>query len=258
MQEFAKKMTMRNNKNMEKKSKRLQGIWGNFVENTSMGIRVIIVLFIIMSILIVVLAVMVNMQKQEEAPGIPIVNFQEISNAPEEYQANTEQLIWILASKSELIPEDVTAVIREGSYSEEINNKTVSAKFIVDIEELRYSFEVTMSWLKSQKKYEDLYVKIQCPYYTDVIYPDTKCVAEQPTEQIKRYLPHNYYLDDGKLVHVEESGAGRNYRLLVKVEACKNQDVIEAAMNHTTEWIKSLYMDPEDFATEPYDTCMMK
>lgn len=251
---------MGNKRKIKKRSLQSQSMMRNFIDNSTAGMKVVVVLFIIMCILAVVLAIITNIKEQEKAPGVPIVNFSEVSDAPEEYQINTEQLIWMLTEQNGDVEDlsQYSATIRNGSYSEETDKKTKRAHFIVDIEELRYSFEVTMSWLEGRTKKEDLYVKVQCPYYTDVIYTDTKCVAETPEMQIKRYLPHNEYLDNGTLVHVEESSVGRGHRLLVKVEACRNQGVIDAAMKRTVKWIKSIYMDPDDFTIESYDTCMMK
>ena len=239
------------------KKMQTNGAVKNFIKNSSIGMKVGIVLFMLASVLAVVLAMVYVGRNQEKAPGIPITNFQEISSAPEEYQINTEQLIWILAERNESIGDlsQYSAVIREGSYSEDVEKKTRKAHFIVDIEELRYSFEVTMSWIEGGRKNEELYVEIRCPYYTDVIYPETQCIAETPEAQIRRYLPHNEYMENGKLVHVEESSVGKDFRLLVKVEACKDQNILDAAKNQTQEWIETLYMDSEDFAIEPYDTC---
>ena len=251
---------MQGKRKTKKQSMQSQSIMRNFIDNSTVGMKVVVVLFIVMCILVVALAIISNIKDQERAPGVPITNFSEVSDAPGEYQINTEQLIWMLTEQNGNVEDlsQYSATIRDGSYSEETDKKTKRAHFIVDIEELRYSFEVTMSWLEGRTKKEDLYVKVQCPYYTDVIYTDTKCAAETPEMQIKRYLPHNEYLDNGTLVHVEESSVGRGHRLLVKVEACRNQGVIDAAMKRTVKWIKSIYMDPDDFTIESYDTCMMK
>ena len=248
------------NKSIKKRNSQSRGAVKNFMDNSSVGMKIVVILFLVMCVLAIALAVMVNIQGQEEVPGVPITNFQEISDAPKEYQTNAEQSLWTLIERNANV-EDLSmysAAIRDGSYSQTTDGNKEIEHFIVDIEELRYSFEITLSWTKGQKKYTDLYVKVQCPYYTDVIYPDTVCVAEKPTAQIKRYLPHNDYINDGKLVHVEESVVGKEFRLLVKVDACKNQDVIDAAMEYTTKWIESIYMNPGDFVVESYDTCMVK
>lgn len=251
---------MQGKRKTKKQSMQSQSIMRNFIDNSTVGMKIVVILFLVMCVLAIALAVMVNIQGQEEVPGVPITNFQEISDAPKEYQTNAEQSLWTLIERNANV-EDLSmysAAIRDGSYSQTTDGNKEIEHFIVDIEELRYSFEITLSWTKGQKKYTDLYVKVQCPYYTDVIYPDTVCVAEKPTAQIKRYLPHNDYINDGKLVHVEESVVGKEFRLLVKVDACKNQDVIDAAMEYTTKWIESIYMNPGDFVVESYDTCMVK
>lgn len=230
----------------------------NFFRNSSVGAKIAILLFFVLVIAAIVLAIITTMQAKEEQ-NIDVTNFSEVSNAPEEYQIGTQDIIWQLIEQREPVPEfsKYQAVIRDGSYQEESNGNLISANFIVDIEELRYSFEVDLSWPKGQSTYSDPHIEIHCPYYTDVIYPDTQCVAELPTAQIRRYLPHNYYLDNGKRVHIDQSSFGGDIHLLVYIEACKNQDLINAAMNYTHEWIKTLYIDPDEFRIEPYDTCML-
>lgn len=236
-----------------------KGVVKNFISNSSVWAKIAIVLFFVLILIAIVLAVISTMNmKKEDDTHIDVSNFPEISNAPKEYQIGTEQLIWQLIEQNEPIPDfsDYQAIIREGSYHEETNNNISSADFIIDIEELRYSFEVSLSWPKGQKVYSDPSIKIRCPYYTDVIYTDTKCVAELPTAQIRRYLPHNYYLDNGYRVHIDENSTGGNFRLLVYINACKDENLIDSAMDYARNWIKTLYIDPDDFRMEAYDTCL--
>lgn len=230
---------------------------GNFFRNSSLGVKIAILLFFVLVILAIVLAVLTTMQAKEEQ-NIDVTNFGEVSNAPKEYQIGTQDIIWQLIEQREPVPDfsKYQAVIRDGSYQEETNGNVINANFIVDIEELRYSFEVDLSWPKGQSTYSDPHIEIHCPYYTDVIYPDTQCVAELPTAQIRRYLPHNYYLDSGNRVHIDQSSFGGYTHLLVYIEACKNQELIDAAMNYARNWVESLYINPDNLKMEPYDTCL--
>ena len=232
------------------------GVVKNFIRNSSIGAKIAIILFFVLVIVAIVFAILAT--KKPEEQNIDVTNFSEVSDAPKDYQTFTQELIWQLIEKNENIPDPskYQAVIREGSYSEETDGNVVNANFIIDIEELRYSFEVDLAWPKNDRnKQTDLTVHIRCPYYTDVIYTDTKCVAETPETQIQRYLPHNYYLDSGDRVHIKFSNFGEPH-LLVYINACKNQNLIDAAMNYAHDWIKSLYMDPDDFKMEPYDVCL--
>ena len=234
------------------------GVVKNFIRNSSLGAKIAIVLFFILVVAAIVLAIVTTMGPEKEQ-NIDVANFSEVSDAPKDYQTYTQELIWQLIEKNENIPNasKYQAVIREGSYSEETDSNVVNANFIIDIEELRYSFEVDLAWPKNNRnKQTDLTAHIRCPYYTDVIYTDTKCIAETPEAQIQRYLPHNYYLDDEHRVQIVNGSVNNNFKLLVYIKACKNQAVIEKAMNYATEWIKTIYMDPEDFKMEPYDTCL--
>ena len=228
-----------------------------FLKNASIEIKIAIGLFIVLVVTAIILAV-IFFSYNVEPQSVEITNFKELSNAPDAYKKETQDLIGMLIDKNERIPNDALyqAVIREGSYSEETKNNIVTAHFLIDIEELRYSFEVTMSWLKGQTKKEDLYIKIQCPYYTDVIYTDTQCIAETPETQIIRYLPHNYVLPNGHKVHIDKSNFGGEFKLLVHIDACKDQELIKEAIDYAGKWIELIYLNLDNYNMEPYDTCL--
>lgn len=229
----------------------------NFFENSPIEIKIAVILFFVLTVAAIVLAV-VFMNRGGELQYVDITNFSDITDAPDAYKKRMQELIGMLIGKNENIPDGILygAVIRDGSYSEDIEKNMTTAHFLVDIEELRYSFEVTISWPKVQSNSDDLYVKIQCPYYTDVIYPDTQCIAESLAAQVERYLPHNYVLGNGHKVHVDKSNFGGEFQLLVYIDACKNQKIIDEAMSYTEEWLRSVYLDPSNYKIESYDTCM--
>lgn len=244
---------------MQNDSSSFVSLLRSFFGNLSVWEKVAIVLFFVLLVAIILIAIVSTiLSSVEEDNVVDVTNFSEVSDAPREYQSGVEETIWQLIERNGGVVDssEYNAVIREGSYHEETNKNVSNASFIVDIEELRYSFEVSLSWPRGGDKYTDMSINVRCPYYTDVIYPDTKCVAEKPMTQIGRYLPHNYYLDNGKRVHIDQSNFGGESHLLVYIDACKNKDLIDAAMNYTSSWIESLYMDPNDLKIETYDTCL--
>ena len=122
------------------------GVVKNFIRNSSLGDKIAIVLFFILVVAAIVLAIVTTMGPEKEQ-NIDVANFSEVSDAPKDYQTYTQELIWQLIEKNENIPNasKYQAVIREGSYSEETDSNVVNANFIIDIEELRYSFEVDLA-----------------------------------------------------------------------------------------------------------------
>ena len=66
---------MGNKRKIKKRSLQSQSMMRNFIDNSTAGMKVVVVLFIIMCILAVVLAIITNIKEQEKAPGVPIVNF---------------------------------------------------------------------------------------------------------------------------------------------------------------------------------------
>ena len=232
---------------------------GYFLRNAAIEIKIAVILFCILSVFVVALAVVfvVNNNKPQ---SVDVINFDQVSNAPEIYKNGVQDMMGALIGKNENIPDDVLykAVIRDGSYYEEKLSHATTSYFLVDVEELRYSFEVTVSWPSGElPNDDDLGIIIRCPYYTDVIYPETQCIAESPEAQIERYLPNNYVLAGGHRVHIDKSYFGGEFQLLVQIDACKNQTLMEEALNYANEWIKSIYLDPNSYNLEPYDTCLM-
>ena len=143
---------MQGKRKTKKQSMQSQSIMRNFIDNSTVGMKIVVILFLVMCVLAIALAVMVNIQGQEEVPGVPITNFQEISDAPKEYQTNAEQSLWTLIERNANV-EDLSmysAAIRDGSYSQTTDGNKEIEHFIVDIEELRYSFEITLFWTKGQ------------------------------------------------------------------------------------------------------------
>ncbi len=118
----------------------------NFFDSSPIEIKVAVFLFFVLAIAAVVLAV-IFINQGGEPQHVDITNFSDATDAPEPYKKRTQELIGMLIGKNENISDDVLygAVIRDGSYSEDIEKNMTTAHFFVDIEELRYSFEVTMS-----------------------------------------------------------------------------------------------------------------
>lgn len=212
-------------------------------------------------IIISVIGIILKNFKPVEDTHITLTNPSIIANVPLSHQTAILKSIWSAIDSdndfSGIIYED--AAIRDNSYTETISNGITTANFIIDIESLHYSFAVLAHWSNNSSSDPD--VHISCPHYLDVIYTNTKCVAQSPLDQLRRYLPHYENLSNGELYDVKlrtydnfQAHAGEQY-LAISAKACGNSAILDEALSNTKAWLKSIYLDPNDYYLEPIDSC---
>ena len=128
---------------MQNDSSSFVSLLRSFFGNLSVWEKVAIVLFFVLLVAIILIAIVSTiLSSVEEDNVVDVTNFSEVSDAPREYQSGLEETIWQLIERNGGVVDssEYNAVIREGSYHEETNKNVSNASFIVDIEELRYSF----------------------------------------------------------------------------------------------------------------------
>lgn len=238
----------------------------NFYKYGPTKSKVVVTLGLIGILLIIVISIVGILMVAgvfEDDTHINVVNESEIEEVPKDYKNSMLKTIWAAIESSNDITgvEFEDAVVREGSYNSSAEDGLTVANFILDIEALHYSFDVTATWREGVDSGKDPDIQVRCPYYLDVIYTDTKCIAQSPIEQLERYLPHYEYLRDDLMYSVElhkydsfQEHAGEQY-LAVRVKACKNAELLDRAVEETKKWIKSVYLDPNDYYWEPIDSC---
>ncbi len=227
----------------------------SIIKNSPMVVKVSVFLFFVLAIVIIIAAIVFSVSPSVKS-NIDVVGFSNIVDAPKAYQDDLEQKISNMIKENDYFDDDFKyeAKIREGTYKKSEKDKTVTEKFIVDIDQLHYSFDVSIVWPEGKSVKEDYNISISCPYYTDVIYTDTKCVVETPYQQIKKYLPR-FGRVDGVKYGVSLGQYNNEYYLKVEISACGNNTLLEDAKKDANKWIKSIYLDPNDYTIETVDIC---
>lgn len=240
----------------------------DFIRYASLRAKIIAVSIIASVCLILVISIGVLISRIK--PAVPdynpveITNYEEATNAPSIQRTMISQHLYDLILEAEGTSNlDLTsAKIREGSYRETKEDNVTRARYIIDIEPLHYSFEINTSWTGGRADSEDPDVSISCPHYIDVIYKDKKCIAETPEQQISRYLPYNEYMSNGEKFHVEsrvydnfQEHAGEQY-LAVIVPRCRDEAAKAEALTIFKKWLKSIYLDPNDYHIEAMGKCL--
>lgn len=221
--------------------------------------KIIIASVLGMFLLVVIVAVIAsNKTVVDKVAPINIADFEDATSMPKGYRSEVERSISDIIKKnsetSGLVFSD--AIIRDGTYKEEAEGDAVKARLIVDIDSLHYSFEVEATWPKNVGDGEpvDPDVVIKCPHYLDVIYTDTKCIAQSPQQQLRRYLPHYGRVGDVKYAVDFKRYVDKTY-LRIEIPACSNVVLLEEAKESVKKWLKTIYLDPNDYEITTINTC---
>ena len=154
--------------------------------------------------------------------------------------------LWGVVSKNvdqinQNILNDVT--IREGTYEETELESSKIASFIIDIDSIKQTYKVSISWVTDPKSglYDD--VMIDCPPQSQMKYPETICYGMyNSTYSLDLYLPYQIdspykdkYKNASPDVYIE--GDESTGIITVKLNPCNN---IEDNKKKANEYIKSI------------------
>lgn len=165
-----------------------QNLSQNLTKNQKIGVVVVIQIIIIL--LIVVWA---NTLLQPRT-HVDVVN-EETTNIPDSDWQGVKDELWNLVQSNVagVTQADVNdVVIREGTYTETTENEITTAKFLIDIDSLKQTYAVVVSWSDSVELYDS--ISIDCPTLDQMKYPETVCYGRtNNTYSLDLYLPHAVY-----------------------------------------------------------------
>lgn len=171
----------------------LRNLRQNLTKQQKIGILIAAqILFIILII------VVVNMIFQPRS-HVKIENNELISNVPSSEQNYFKQQLWnVVSSQYPDVDRSVIddAVIRENSITKDFDedSKIHSTKFIVDIDSLELTYNVTIQWSNGEQLPDT--VMISCPPMNDMKYPNTVCHGMyDSTYSFYLYFPYDGYKD---------------------------------------------------------------
>lgn len=237
----------------------------NFWKNSSTKAKAFVLSIFgsLLIILIISIISLLNQPKPYVAPQhVNISNWSENLTIPDSLKTEVEQQIWSEIKDEEgITPSTIyDATIRQDSVSKSDDSTLV----LIDIEPLHYSFRTTITYNESKinQPYYNPGSFIECPYPKEVIFTDKKCPIGTPLSQLQRHLPHYQYLSDESTTFSVttrtydsfQKFSGEQY-LAVSANSCGDQQKMTETNKLVKEWLKSLYLDPNDFHIEILDTC---
>ena len=160
----------------------------NLSKNQKIGIAVILQ--------VIVIAFIIACVKWATAPQphVEVVNENETS-IPDDRWRGIKNEIWYLVQNNvpNVTQSDIDdAVIREGTYEETTENEITTATFLLDIDSIKQTYYITVSWSDAVALYD--YMTVDCPPQNEMKYPDTVCYGMyNNTYSLDLYLPYAVY-----------------------------------------------------------------
>lgn len=168
-------------------------MWRNFFNNLSKQQK-IIGFIIIQLIFIIFIILTINSLINSKKPNVDLSD-QQIKNIPSTEQDIFQEQLWNLLSSNKDLDTNIIkdATIRDDSYNEYTDSGYKTATFLIDINSLKLTYKVSISWGEDGEILPDS-VLINCPPQSEMKYPETICQGMyNNTYSLDLYLPYAVY-----------------------------------------------------------------
>ena len=139
-------------------------------------------------------------------------------------------------------------------YQEQQKDKSTSATFIVDFDDIKQSYFVSVFWPDPDNGAPNII--ISCPL-SNSKYPETPCKTESNSSiEIADFLPYDGKLDSGENYTITYKYSGSDPYIEVQINSCGNKTLVSSALKSAKEWLKSVNFNPDDYKIfAPIDLC---
>ena len=225
----------------------MKEIW----KNLKVWQRVAVVMGPLVLIGIVIVAIMVNFLSEPKVR----IEFSGNRNIPTgELRDIRERLSGVIEANTENFDGNTVYVGKARDYKEEVDGEFTTATFIVDFDDIKQSYLVTVTWPDPDDGSPNMY--ISCPIL-DSKYPETKCVTEaNSSTEIISYLPYTGKLADGRKYEMTYNYSNNGYYITVNVDSCGDTKIVEEALKEAKNWLGGFGFDLSNYLFfAPTDIC---
>lgn len=203
-------------------------------------------------ILITIIIIVIINNSKPSYDTISITNFSELPTTPPEDNVYSlkRRLYGILSDHFSLdhISKPIEATIRPESSMSGTQDGINRITFILDVDQLQQSYNVSLVWSNSAEIYEDTF--LECTRRDESKYPDVLCYGTYyNSDSPELYLPY-----DGKtpsrsaftasFSHTDSLG---NDHISVLLHSCDDPDLKSEAVSATKDYLESSGFDPDKF-----------
>lgn len=164
---------------------------------------------------------------------------------------NVKQVVRRVARDNYKVNDDerLDVRVRESTYAEKKAGKTTTVEFIIDVENIKASYAVSL-WHDTSEVY---HVDLKCTSAADAKYPETFCIGTNFYSSIdsnfKDKLPYRKVVNGVQKYVLRQ--INNQAKLSLGVDAkCDDQNAISAARTEVEEMIASYGLDPKQVPIE--------
>ncbi len=196
-------------------------------------------------VVIIILAAVINGVFGDRL-HVDIKNSGELSSIPTEYTDDFKNVLWnVVSSNYDNVEKSVIddVVVRENSYTESKSGSIAEANFLVDIDSLKQTYNVSIQWSDEEVLPDG--ISVECPPVSQMKYKETFCKGMyNNTNSFSLYFPYYVYKNEyGEECTINECGDG-DKSLVYAIECDENTNVIN---------IESSICDVEKYNREALD-----
>lgn len=208
-----------------KKWQKIGIVFGTFLV---VGIVALAVMFVLVSDP----KVKISFDTSVKIPGSDMTNIRKI-------------LVGVIRDNTEDFDSSITYYGNARNYDESTDNDSSTATFIVDFDEIRESYKVSVKWPNSNDGSPN--VIVSCPLFESK-YPETPCTTDvNSSTNIISYLPYTGKLPSGVEYKILAKYNVGDLYLEVHVSSCGNAETMNEALTATKTLMTSLGFDPDDY-----------
>lgn len=214
----------------------------NFWNNLGKWQKISVILVPLVVALFVAIMIAINIVSEPKVK----INFVEKNSIPSNEMMNIrKRMAGVIETNTEDYSDSVVYYGDARDYQEDISDNITTATFIVDFDEIKESYFVTVWWPNLDDDMPN--VSISCPIY-DSKYPETPCITETNSSlDLVSFLPYTGTLETGEKYEVTAEYNTGDLYLNIKVDACGSLEIVDAAFDAVKRWMTSLNFNPNEY-----------
>lgn len=231
----------------------------NRVDVTKQRMTLAVVGFVCFALVIIALSVVISFLTADNS-NVSIANEKELAKSEDtsisshDYSLIKKQIRDVVRDNYDLKDsEEVNVIIRESTYEEFGDDKNKTISFIVDIENIKVTYNVWMT----QSSSDASEVTLSCASAKDSKYPKSFCIGSEGYSSIDSTLaadlPYRVIINGEEFFSVTHEPY--DPKLIIHIYAkCDDTATQNKAINQMKEWINSYGLDAEQVPVEKDST----
>lgn len=203
----------------------------------------ILIVVLSLIVLIVIMIIISNNVAKKDYDIVSISNYSELSqNPPNETKDHLKSGLYNLIKRhfDTRNTSGIKATIRPDSIINNTSGRIKSVEFILDVDDYKQSYYVSMAWSDVEEVGED--ISIECVSKDQSKYPDDVCYGRYySSDSVMVYLPYSGQLPSGESFEAKYYGKNDNFETIsITISGCGQSDLFDEAVADTKNYLEEV------------------